>query len=199
MSEATSKSGGSKKKAGAAAKATKPKAAAAKKAPAGKKTDAATSKTAAQVPELELHNLHPPKGAVKDRIRRGLGEGSGWGRTAGRGHKGQRSRSGYSRKRGFEGGQMPLSRRLPKRGFTNIFRTEYAEVNVGRLEALAGEKEITPELLMERGVVRKLKDGVKVLGVGEVKSKLKVRAHAFSATAKQKIEAAGGVAEVIEK
>lgn len=189
MSEATSKSGGSKKKAGAAAT----------KSPAKKTTAAAKNKTAAAVPGLELHNLHPPKGSVKNRNRRGRGEGSGSGRTAGRGHKGQRSRSGFSSKRGFEGGQMPLTRRLPKRGFTNIFRTEFAEINVGRLEALAAEKEITPELLKERGFVKKLKDGVKVLGVGEVKSKLKVRAHAFSATAKQKIEAAGGVAEVIEK
>jgi large subunit ribosomal protein L15 len=170
---------------------------AAKKAPARKA--ATKSKAAEQVPQLELHNLHPPAGAVKNHRRRGQGEGSGRGRTAGRGHKGQRSRSGYSGKRGFEGGQMPLSRRLPKRGFTNIFRTELAEINVGRLELLAGEKEITPELLKERGLIKNLRDGVKVLGVGELKSKLKVRAHAFSASARQKIEAAGGVAEVIEK
>jgi large subunit ribosomal protein L15 len=170
-----------------------------KKTSTRKKATVARRTAAEQMPQLELHNLHPPAGAVKDRHRRGQGEGSGSGRTAGRGHKGQRSRSGYSRKRGFEGGQMALSRRLPKRGFTNIFRTEYAEINVGRLETLAGEKEITPELLKQRGLIRKIMDGVKVLGVGEVKSKLKVRAHAFSASAKQKIEAAGGVAEVIEK
>jgi large subunit ribosomal protein L15 len=150
----------------------------------------------AEVPELELHCLERPEGAVRLKKRRGQGEGSGLGRTAGRGHKGQRSRSGYSQRPGFEGGQMPLIRRLPKRGFTNVFRTEYAEVNVERLEAL-GEKEVTPELLMDRKVVRKLKDGVKILGNGEIKTAITVKAHAFTRSAQEKIEAAGGKIELI--
>ncbi len=161
---------------------------------------AGIKKSAKAVPELELHDLRPPKGATKNKRRLGQGPGSGRGGTSGRGHKGQKSRSGYSRRHGFEGGQMPLHRRVPKHGFTNIFRTEYAEVNVGRrLAALAGEKEITPELLLERRVVRKIKDGVKVLGHGEIKKALTVRAHAFSAAAREKIEKAGGKAEVIKK
>lgn len=169
---------------------------AATKAPA-KKTAAKAKKTAkVDIPLMELHNLHPPKGAVKKATRRGQGEGSGKGRQAGRGHKGQKSRSGYSRKLGFEGGQMPLIRRIPKRGFHNVFRTEYAEVNVGRLDAL-GAKEITPELLVEKRLVRKLKDGVKILGNGELKAAVTVKAHAFTASARKKIEDAGGKAEVI--
>jgi large subunit ribosomal protein L15 len=163
--------------------------------PAARRAATKTAK-AVEVPHLELHNLHPPKGAVKKARRRGLGEGSGKGGQAGRGHKGQKSRSGYSRRYGFEGGQMPLIRRVPKRGFHNIFRTEYAEVNLDRLESL-GEKEITPELLIEKKVVRKLKDGVKILGRGELKSAIAVKAHAFSQSARKKIEAAGGKAEVI--
>jgi len=154
---------------------------------------------AAGVPELELHNLRPPKGAVKNKRRRGLGEGSSRGGTAGRGHKGQRSRSGFSQRSGFEGGQMPLHRRLPKRGFTNIFARRLASVNVARLAKLEGAKEITPELLLARGVIKKIGAGVKVLGHGEVGGPLTVRAHAFSAAARRKIEAAGGKAEVIEK
>ena len=162
------------------------------------KKSAATAKKVKKVeaPPLELHNLQPPSGAVKSRKRLGQGEGSGTGRQSGRGHKGQLSRSGYSRRIGFEGGQMPLIRRLPKRGFHNIFRTEYAEVNVGRLEAL-GVKEITPELLVERRVVRNLKDGVKILGNGEIKKALKVKVHAISEGARKKIEAAGGKVELI--
>lgn len=173
-----------------------------KKAPAAKpkeKKSAATKKPVDIMPELELHNLRPPAGAVKAGRRLGQGPGSGRGKTAGRGHKGQKSRSGYSRKPGFEGGQMPLHRRLPKRGFTNIFRKEYTEVNVGRLAGLKGEKEITPELLLHKRVINKLRDGVKILGHGEVNEPLVVRAHAFSAAARTKIEAAGGKAEVIAK
>jgi large subunit ribosomal protein L15 len=166
-----------------------------RKAGATAKTSAKPAK-AASAPELELHNLQPPKGAVKKRRRLGMGEGTGRGRTAGRGHKGQKSRSGYSRRLGFEGGQMPLIRRVPKRGFTNIFRTEYAEVNVGRLESLGATK-VTPELLVEKKVVRKLKDGVKILGGGELKTKMTVKAHAFSKSAQEKIEAAGGSIELI--
>ena len=154
-------------------------------------------KEAADAPALELHFLQPPAGATKTKKRRGQGEGSGMGRTAGRGHKGQKSRSGYSRKVGFEGGQMPLIRRLPKRGFTNIFRTEFAVVNVDRLESL-GLKEVTPEILLEKRVIRGLKDGLKVLGNGELKTAVNVRAHAFTKSAKEKIEAAGGSAVIIE-
>lgn len=164
--------------------------AAAKKAP--KKKSVAT-----EAPALELHSLQPPSGATKNKKRRGQGEGSGLGRTAGRGHKGQRSRSGYSRRLGFEGGQMPLIRRLPKRGFKNIFRREFAEVNVERLEAL-GLKEVTPEILVEKRVIKALKGGVKILGNGELKSAVTVKAHAFSKSAKEKIEAAGGSAVLIE-
>lgn len=191
MSAAPEKSKGAKKtptkKAGAGAKST-----------AGKKTTAAKKK-ALTVPELELHNLKPPKGATRSKRRLGMGPGSGRGKTAGRGHKGQKSRSGYSQRRGFEGGQMPLYRRVPKRGFTNIFRSEYSEINVGRLAALAGEKEVTPELLLKRGLIKKLKSGIKILGHGEIKDALTVKAHAFSAAAQKKIEAAGGKAEVITK
>ena len=165
--------------------------AAEKKAPK-KKADATDA------PALELHFLQPPAGArKKSKKRRGQGEGSGLGRTSGRGHKGQKSRSGYSRRLGFEGGQMPLIRRLPKRGFKNIFRTEFAEVNVERLEAL-GLKEVTPEILLEKRVIRSLKGGVKVLGNGEIKKAVTVKAHAFSKSAKEKIEKAGGSAVLIE-
>ena len=164
---------------------------------AAPKKSGGTGKAASGVPELELHKLSPPAGAVKKKRRLGMGPGSGRGRTAGRGHKGQKSRSGYSSRPGFEGGQMPLHRRLPKRGFTNIFRRQHAAVNVGRLAALAGEGEITPELLLQRGVIKKIKDGVKILGHGELKEALTVRAHAFSAAARAKIEAAGGTAEVV--
>ena len=155
-----------------------------------------SEKKANEVPVLELHALHPPKGAVKKGKRRGQGEGSGNGRQGGRGHKGQHSRSGFSRKLGFEGGQMPLVRRIPKRGFTNIYRVEFAEVNVDRLEAL-GEKEITPEVLKSRGVIKNLKNPVKILGNGEIKSAVAVKAHAFSKSAVAKIEAAGGKVEVL--
>jgi len=201
VSEASGKKPAAKKAdtAGKKKSVAKGKTPAAKKPTARKTAAAKAKKPAVRVPELELHNLCPPAGATKPKRRLGLGPGSGRGRTAGRGHKGQKSRSGYSRKRAFEGGQMPLVRRLPKRGFTNIFRREYSEVNVGRLEALAGEGEITPELLLDRGVISKPRDGVKILGMGELKSAVTVRAHAFSETAKRKIKAAGGKVEVIEK
>jgi large subunit ribosomal protein L15 len=145
---------------------------------------------------MKLHDLTPAKGSKKDKKRVGRGPGSGLGKTAGRGHKGQRSRSGYSRRPGFEGGQMPLVRRLPKRGFTNIFRKEYAVVNLADLAELEGE--ITPELLAETGRVRRGRM-VKVLGDGEITRALTVKAHAFSASAREKIEAAGGTVEEIER
>lgn len=148
---------------------------------------------------IGLNNLKAPAGANHKKKRVGRGQGSGLGKTSGRGNKGQKSRSGYSQKRGFEGGQMPLHRRLPKRGFTNIFKREWAEVNLSRLEELfdAGAT-ITPETLVECGLVRKsLQKSVAVLGKGELSKALTISAHRFSESAKKKIEAAGGKAEVI--
>lgn len=142
---------------------------------------------------MNLSELKPPAGQKHARKRVGRGMGSGRGKTAGRGSKGQHSRSGFRRKRGFEGGQMPLHRRLPKRGFTNIFKKQYAVVNVGRLQNLAGDS-LGPEQLLALRVIRKLGDGLKVLGSGELTRPLTVRAHLFSASARQKIQAAGGSA-----
>ncbi len=146
---------------------------------------------------MNLSELKPPAGQKKAKRRVGRGMGSGRGKTAGRGHKGQHSISGFRRMRGFEGGQMPLHRRLPKRGFTNIFRKEYAVVNVGRLEKLDGDR-FDVERLRELGVVKKVRDGVKILGHGELTRKIAVRAHLFSKTAEEKIKAAGGEVERIE-
>jgi large subunit ribosomal protein L15 len=144
---------------------------------------------------MKLHELSPAKGSKRTRKRIGRGPGSGTGKTAGRGHKGQRSRSGYSQRLGFEGGQMPLIRRVPKRGFTNIFRTQYQVVNLASLTDMSGE--VTPDVLVAKGLVR---PGhlVKVLGDGEIKSAMQIQAHKFSASAKAKIEAAGGTCEVLE-
>ena len=141
--------------------------------------------------------LRPPAGAHKRSKRIGQGMGSGHGKTATRGSKGQRSRSGMRMRPGFEGGQMPLHRRLPKRGFTNIFRKHYAVVNLKDLEEFKPEEKITPEVLVERGLVKRLGDGLKVLGGGELKSPLQVSAHLFSKSAREKIQKAGGKAEVI--
>jgi len=147
---------------------------------------------------MSLSNLRPPKGAKHGKKRIGRGQGSGWGKTAARGHKGAKSRSGFKHKRGFEGGQMPLHRRVPKRGFHNPFRIEYAVVN---LDTLADRFEpgtvITPELLRERGLVRTSAQPVKVLGRGEIAKPLTVRAHRFSAKAAEKIAAVGGTAETL--
>jgi len=145
---------------------------------------------------MNLSGLKPPAGQKRARKRIGRGMGSGHGKTSGRGAKGQHSVSGFSRMRGFEGGQMPLHRRLPKRGFTNIFKKRYAVVNVARFERLPGDS-FGPEQLVELGVVKKLGDGLKVLGGGELSRPITVRAHLFSASAKEKIQAAGGSAEVI--
>lgn len=144
---------------------------------------------------MKLHELSPAKGSKKSRKRIGRGPGSGTGKTAGRGHKGQRSRSGYSQRLGFEGGQMPLIRRVPKRGFTNIFRTRYQVVNLASLAELSGE--VTPADLVAKGLAR---PGhlIKILGDGEVQSAIQIQAHKFSASAKSKIEAAGGSCEVLE-
>jgi large subunit ribosomal protein L15 len=142
---------------------------------------------------MKLSDLSPAKGSTHRKKRVGRGPGSGTGKTAGRGSKGQLSRAGYSRRAGFEGGQMPLIRRVPKRGFTNVFRTPYAVVNVGRLAALERDS-VTPELLVELGVVKRGLP-VKVLGDGEVGRPLQVSAHKFSAGARSKIEAAGGTCQ----
>ncbi|MCP3982619.1 MAG: 50S ribosomal protein L15 [bacterium] len=148
---------------------------------------------------MRLHDLKPAPGARRPKKRVGRGPGSGVGKTSGRGQDGQKSRSGYSAKRGFEGGQMPLVRRLPKRGFVNIFRTNYRTVNVEKLNAFEAGAVITPESLQEAGVLRKGKDGVKILGNGELKISLTVKAHKFTESAAKKIEAAGGTAELIGK
>lgn len=148
---------------------------------------------------MGLENLKPARGAVRDRKRVGRGPGSGRGKTAGRGEKGHKSRSGYKRKLGFEGGQMPLHRRLPKRGFTNaLFRKEYATINLERLEAFEAGAIITPEVLVERGLVKRLGDGLKVLGRGRLSKAVTVRAHKFSAKAQEAIVGAGGKAEILE-
>jgi len=146
-----------------------------------------------------LHNLKPAKGSVRNRKRVGRGPGSGLGKTAGRGEKGQKSRSGFARKPGFEGGQMPLHRRVPKRGFTNSpFRKEYACINLGRLEVFEAGTIVTPELLLRHGLLRKLRDGVKVLADGELTKALTVHAHRFSGKAEERIAALGGKAERIQ-
>src|SRR5438552_7155795 len=145
---------------------------------------------------MNLSDLHPPAGQKHSKRRIGRGMGSGRGKTAGRGHKGARSVSGFSLMRGFEGGQMPLHRRLPKRGFTNIFKKRYAVVNLGRLEKLEGDN-FTPDRLLELGLINKLGDGLKVLGSGELTRKLRIEAHLFSKSAAEKIRAAGGEAVVI--
>jgi large subunit ribosomal protein L15 len=148
---------------------------------------------------MSLNNLRPPKGAKHAKRRVGRGPGSGHGKTASRGHKGAKSRSGHRFKRGFEGGQMPLHRRVPKRGFTNPFRVEYAVVNLDTLaEVFEAGSSVTPELLRERGLVRKTGVRIKVLGRGDITKKLTVQAHKFSGTAAEKIAAAGGVAEVLQ-
>jgi large subunit ribosomal protein L15 len=147
---------------------------------------------------MALNNLRPPRGARHAKKRVGRGPGSGHGKTASRGSKGAKSRSGFRFKRGFEGGQMPLHRRVPKRGFHNPFRVEYAVVNLDVLaEVFDAGSSVTPELLRQRGLVREATAPVKVLGRGEIGKQLTVRAHKFSESAAKKIAAAGGVAEVI--
>ncbi|HJN43091.1 MAG: 50S ribosomal protein L15 [Acidobacteria bacterium] len=149
---------------------------------------------------MNLSDLKPPKGAKHAKKRVGRGEGSGSGVTSGRGHKGQKSRSGYHHKRGFEGGQMPLQRRVPKRGFFNPFRVEYAVVNLDTLaERFKAGTEITPELLREQRLVRSNAKRVKILARGDIETALTIRAHKFSQKASEKIAAAGGQAEVITK
>ncbi|MFE7064751.1 50S ribosomal protein L15 [Sutcliffiella sp. NPDC057660] len=146
---------------------------------------------------MKLHELKPAEGSRKERNRVGRGTGSGNGKTSGKGHKGQNARSGGGVRPGFEGGQTPLFQRLPKRGFTNIHRKEYAIINLDALNRFEDGTEVTPELLLETGLVSKLNAGLKVLGNGSIEKKLTVRAHKFSSAAKEAIEAAGGSVEVI--
>jgi len=148
---------------------------------------------------MKLHELKPAPGARRARKRVGRGPGSGTGKTAGRGHKGQKSRSGYSAKRGFEGGQMPLHRRLPKRGFVNIFRKTYRTVNVEPLNVLEPGSVVTPDSMLQAGLLKKGSQRVKVLGNGELKIGLTVQAHKFTETAARKIESAGGTVELLGK
>ncbi len=146
---------------------------------------------------MKLHELSPAPGSTHARKRIGRGHGSGQGKTAGKGHKGQKARAGRGMRAGFEGGQMPLQRRVPKRGFVNIFATTYANVNVAALNAFDDGAEVDLDALKKAGLVKKAYDGVKVLGDGELTKKLTVKATAYSKAAKEKIEAAGGKAEVI--
>lgn len=146
---------------------------------------------------MKLHELSPAPGSVKKSYRVGRGAGSGNGKTAGKGHKGQNARSGGGVRPGFEGGQMPLQRRVPKRGFVNIFRKEYAVVNVSDLNRFEDGSVVDTKAIVEAGLLKKTLDGVKILGRGEITKKLTVQAAVFSATAKSKIEAAGGKAEVV--
>ena len=146
---------------------------------------------------MKLHKLHPAEGSTSYPKRLGRGSGSGLGKTSGKGHKGAKARSGGGKRPGFEGGQMPLYRRVPKRGFNNVFGTEYAEVNVERLEAFEDGATVDAKALLNARIIRKELDGVKILGGGELTKKLTVKAAKFTASAKEKIEAVGGKAEVI--
>ena len=147
---------------------------------------------------MKLHELSPMAGSTKERKRIGRGPASGQGKTAGKGHKGQLARAGRGMRPGFEGGQMPLQRRVPKRGFNNIFRKEIAKVNVSSLDKVFDDGAVvTIDALLEKGLIKKALDGVKVLGNGEITKKLTVQVNAFSESAKQKIEAAGGKAEEV--
>jgi large subunit ribosomal protein L15 len=145
-----------------------------------------------------LNNLKPAAGSVRERKRVGRGPGSGLGKTSGRGEKGQKSRSGFAQKPGFEGGQMPLHRRLPKRGFHNRFRKEFAEINLEKLEVFEAGTIVTPEVLLKRGLLKNLREGVKVLAKGTLTKALTVRAHKFSAKAQEILAGLGGKAEVLE-
>ena len=145
---------------------------------------------------MKLHELAPAAGSTTAAKRLGRGVGSGLGKTSGKGHKGAKARSGGGKRPGFEGGQMPLYRRVPKKGFTNIFRMEYAEVNVGQLEVFNDGVVVNAELLKAAGIIKKTMDGVKILGNGELTKKLTVQAAKFTESAKEKIEAVGGKAEV---
>jgi len=144
-----------------------------------------------------LSNLRPPRGSRHRKVRVGRGMGSKLGKTSGSGDKGQKSRRGYSRRRGFEGGQMPLHRRMPKRGFHNLFRVEYSVLNLEDLNVFPAGETVTPELLHAHGFIRATRDRVKILGDGELTTKIAIHAHAFSASAKEKITKAGGTFELV--
>ena len=146
---------------------------------------------------MKLHDLKPAVGATTAEKRLGRGIGSGLGKTSGKGHKGAKARSGGGKGPGFEGGQIPLMRRIPKRGFTNKFRTEYCAINVDRLNIFEDGQVVTPVELIEMGITKNILDGIKIMGNGEITKKLTVKANKFTATAKEKIEAAGGKVEVI--
>ena len=146
---------------------------------------------------MQLHELSPAPGSVRESKRIGRGHGSGWGKTAGKGHKGQKARAGHGQRPGFEGGQMPLQRRIPKRGFNNIFAKEYAIVNLAALNTFEAGAVVDAAALVDAGILKKYYDGVKILGNGKLEKALTVKAEAFSASAKAQIEAAGGKAEVI--
>ena len=146
---------------------------------------------------MKLHDLEPAYGSTKATKRLGRGIGSGLGKTSGKGHKGAKARSGGGKRPGFEGGQMPLTMRLPKRGFTNKFRTEYETINISVLNVFEDGEVVGPIELLEYGIINKVLDGIKILGDGELTKKLTVQANKFTATAKEKIEAAGGSCEVI--
>jgi large subunit ribosomal protein L15 len=146
---------------------------------------------------VTLSNLRPPRGSRHRRVRVGRGIGSKLGKTAGKGNKGQKSRKGYSRREGFEGGQMPLHRRIPKRGFHNLFSREFSVVNIESLNGFGSGDTVTPEILRASGLVRRKTGGVKILGDGELKVGLTVRAHGFSKSAQEKIKAAGGAFEIL--
>jgi large subunit ribosomal protein L15 len=177
----------------------------AKKASKGRKPAKKTSsrqkpasKAAARALTLaSLSNLHPPKGSRHRKVRVGRGIGSKLGKTSGSGDKGQKSRRGYSRRRGFEGGQMPLHRRMPKRGFHNPFRVEYSVLNLEELNVFPAGETVTPELLRAHGFIRRSHDRIKILGDGELTTKIAIHAHAFSGSAKEKITKAGGTFEVV--
>lgn len=146
---------------------------------------------------MKLHELHPAEGSTTAAKRLGRGVGSGLGKTSGKGHKGAKARSGGGKRPGFEGGQMPLYRRVPKKGFTNIFGTDYATVNVENLNVFEDGAVVDAQVLIDAGLIRKAQDGLKVLGNGELTKKLTVKAAKYTASAKEKIEAVGGTAEVI--
>ncbi len=165
----------------------------AKKVSRGRKA----AKSSGERKTISLSNLHPPKGSRHRKVRVGRGMGSKLGKTSGAGDKGQKSRRGYSRRRGFEGGQMPLHRRMPKRGFHNPFGVSYSVVNVEELNVFSAGETVTPELLRAHGFVRRATGPIKVLGDGDLKNKLAIHAHAFSASAKDKITKAGGTFEVV--
>ena len=146
---------------------------------------------------MKLHELSPAPGSVRESKRIGRGHGSGWGKTSGKGHKGQKARAGHGMRPGFEGGQMPLQRRVPKRGFNNIFAKEYVAINVAALNRFDANAVVDAEALIAAGVIKNARDGVKILGNGKLEKALTVKAAAFSESAKAKIESAGGKAEVI--